>query len=148
MVKDAGSTVALREKVLSQLIPSQHPDSAQDSERVTVDYIKGTQFRTIHPDGAISALNAQGRIEIAFFCERRAIPNRVVHKLNEDGSLGDILEVQTRGSVIRDIDTVVALQPDIALDLARFIMSQFQEQKKDKSKKISSKRKLKTRQEP
>ncbi len=46
---------------------------------------------------------------MAFYSERAAIPRRVVHELKEDGSIGEPIEMETRASVVREMDADVFL---------------------------------------
>jgi hypothetical protein len=93
-------------------------DDAGDAARVNIDYIKGNLFRTISASGLMASLSPHGEIQIAFFSERQAIPQRVVYKLNPDGTLGDEIETIERNAIVREIDIVVSLDLETAEGLA------------------------------
>jgi hypothetical protein len=85
-------------------------------ETLNFDYIKSSQFRVVHSDGAFFALTTQGGLTISFFAERQPIPRRVVHKVNADGSLGEELPGQrvVRDAVIRDTEVAVTMNLETA----------------------------------
>jgi hypothetical protein len=85
-------------------------------ETVNFDYIKSSQFRVVHSDGAFFALTTQGGLTISFFSERQPIPRRVVHKVNPDGTLGDEVKDQrvVRDAVIRDTEVAITMTMDTA----------------------------------
>lgn len=113
------------------------PDDAKLlPETLNFDYLKSSQFRVIHADGAFFALTTQGGLTISFFAERQPIPRRIVHKVNRDGSLGDELTEQrvVRDAIIRDTEVAVTM----SLDTAKRV--------KDKLEEILSKAEEVTRQ--
>jgi hypothetical protein len=79
------------------------------------DYLKGSQFRVLHVDGAFTGLTQTG-VSVSFFSERQPIPRRVVHKVNKDGSLGEEIKEQrvVRDAVIRDVDITVVMNIEVA----------------------------------
>jgi hypothetical protein len=85
-------------------------------EVLNFDYLKSSQFRVVHADGAFFALTTQGGLTISFFAERQPIPRRVTHKVNKDGSLGEeILDARVvRDAVIRDTEVAVTMTMDTA----------------------------------
>lgn len=106
------------------------PDSTPDGDtqaQVNIDYIKGNYFRTIRPDGAIAGRTPTGEIQLAFFSERQAIPQRMVHKLEDDGTLGGVIESIGRDAVVRELDIVVTVDQDLAVTLARFLLDRLTE---------------------
>ena len=108
-------------------------DHAQDDgegeapDRVNIDYIKGTLFRTINPTGLIGSITPQGKIQIALYSERQAIPRRVTYKLGPDGELGEALEMIGRDAVVRELEAVVTLDPQTAEKLVSFLSSMMTE---------------------
>ncbi len=80
--------------------------SDQEVQHVFFDYIKSESWRSIHVDGAIGGPTPAGFIHIAFYCERPAIPQRVAHGINSDGTLGAEIPTYTesRGSIVRELD--------------------------------------------
>ena len=78
---------------------------------VTFDYIKGVNFRPVRADGVIGGVTPNGHIHMALYSERAAIPRRTLIEVTGDGQLGETREVETRGSVVREMEV------DIFLDL-------------------------------
>ena len=87
--------------------------------RVAFDYIKGQHFRVIRADGAIGGLTPSGGIHFALYSERHAIPRRLVHQVDDDGGLGDVLpnETVSRDAIVREMDVDVFLSIDVARSL-------------------------------
>jgi hypothetical protein len=78
------------------------------------DYIKGTQFRAVHADGAYAGLTGSG-VTVSFYSERQAIPQRVVHKINPDHTLGDEIRERrvARDAIVREVDVCVVMSLDV-----------------------------------
>jgi hypothetical protein len=85
-------------------------------DSINFDYLKSSQFRVIHADGAFFALTGQGGVTISFFAERQPIPRRVVHKVNPDGSIGAELPDSrvVRDAIIRDVEATITMNLDTA----------------------------------
>lgn len=93
------------------------PDEAKPlPQTISYDYLKSTQFRVVHADGAFFAATTQGGLTISFFAERQPIPRRVVHKVNSDGTLGEEITEQrvVRDAIIRDTEVAVTMSWDTA----------------------------------
>jgi hypothetical protein len=93
--------------------------------KVNFDYIKGNLFRVIHVDGAIGSITPQAMIHAALYSERPAIPQRLVHWLNPDGSLGERIEEETatRGAVVRELEADLMMSVGVAESLANWLMT-------------------------
>lgn len=114
---------------MSDLETTDRDANGDATERVNVDYIKGSLFRTIAPSGLIASPTPQGQIQVAFFSERQAIPQRVVYKLNPDGSLGDKIEIVSRDAIVRELDIAVTLDPETVEGLVRLLVDLMQDTK-------------------
>ncbi len=79
--------------------------------RMTFNYIKGNFFRVVHADGAWAGLTPTLDVHLILYCERPALPQRVVHEINEDGSLGAEVtsERQSREGVVREAEVGVVM---------------------------------------
>jgi hypothetical protein len=86
---------------------------------VAFDYIKSNQFRVVHADGVWGGVTNQANVQIAFFSERQAIPRRIVHRVEEDGTLGPEIEEErvTRGGFVREVEVDVVMNLDTAIAL-------------------------------
>jgi hypothetical protein len=91
-------------------------ESAPLPKTVNYDFLKSTGFRVVHADGAFLGANGYGALTITFFAERLAIPKRVVHRVNSDGSLGDEIldERVVRDAIVRDTEVAVTMNLDAA----------------------------------
>ena len=55
-------------------------------------YLKSNRHAEIKVDGALGGVSPAGEsMFISVYTERAAIPKKTVHKWNEDGSLGEVL---------------------------------------------------------
>ena len=66
------------------------PKAAEpNAQTINFDYVKGSDFRVLHVDGAFAALTTQGGVTISFFSERQPIPRRVVHRVDAEGRIAE-----------------------------------------------------------
>jgi hypothetical protein len=86
---------------------------------VAFDYIKSYQFRVVHADGVWGGVTNQGNVQIVFFSERQAIPRRIVHRVEEDRTLGPEIEEErvTRGGFVREVEVDVVMNISTAIAL-------------------------------
>jgi hypothetical protein len=77
---------------------------------IEFDLIKSSLFRVIHADGAIGGASPQGNIHMALYNERRAIPTKIVHAV-EDSKLGPEItsKRQGRSGMVREVEVDVVL---------------------------------------
>jgi hypothetical protein len=97
---------------------------------IEFDYIKSNQFRVITMDGAFGGLSPTGKvIHMALFNERRPIPKRTVHPLNEGDVLGkeDVSRRDTRKAFIREVEVDVALDLHAAINLQTWLTDKIQQ---------------------
>jgi hypothetical protein len=112
---------------------------AVDQKNVVIEYIKSQLFRVVHADGAVGGVTPSGNLHIAFFSERPAIPRMMVHRRNENGTLGDLLPEQTvvRPGMIREMDVDIMIQPHAVGSLIKWLqerqveLEKFQDRAKD-----------------
>src|SRR5438874_1780807 len=83
---------------------------------VRFDYIKSNLFRVIHADGVVGGLTPRLDIHMDFWSERFPIPQRVVHTLTDDGTLGEELKTErlTREGIVREVEAGVVLDLEVA----------------------------------
>jgi hypothetical protein len=93
-------------------------DEKKQPDTINFDYIKGTNFRVTHADGAFIALTPKG-LTVNFYSERQAIPRRVVHKITDKGNVGEELKEQrvVRDAIIRDVDFAATMNYQTAKSL-------------------------------
>ena len=102
-------------------------DSLVDT--VTFDYIKTSNFRSVRADGAIASTTPNGYLHLALYSERPAIPRRGVFALNDDGSLGDLVSMVSRESIVREMEIDLFLDLTTAEAIHRLLAGQIAELK-------------------
>ena len=104
-------------------------EKASGPSKVNFDYIKGNFFRVIHVDGAIGGITPQRLVHAALYSERSSIPQRLVHIINPDGSLGDRIdeETLTRGAVVRELEADLIMTAETAGSLAKWLLEKVRE---------------------
>ncbi len=88
------------------------PEVTLDS--ITFHYIKGTQFRVIHVDGAIGSLTPRGLIHAALYSERAAIPQ---------------MEVVSRPGLVRELEASLMLDLNAAVSFRDWLSTRIDELK-------------------
>jgi hypothetical protein len=91
---------------------------------IAFDYIKTSGFQSLHVDGAIGGMTPRGDVNVAFFAERAALPRRLVHELNDDGTLGEIKDMESRNSVVREMSVGVVMSAQVAEELHKWLGDQ------------------------
>jgi hypothetical protein len=61
------------------------------------------------------------RIFLAFYTERPPIPTSITHRLQPDGSLGEIVEASGKKGIVREIHTGITLSMDMLKKLEEHI---------------------------
>ena len=89
----------------------------ESSKGILFHYIKSHNFRVTHIDGIVGSRTPAGFLHMALFSERPAIPQKIIHELNPDGSLGAQIESEGRTGFVRemDIDAVMNLETAISI---------------------------------
>ena len=97
-------------------------------EQVKFHYLKAAHFRTIHADGVIGNVTPSGHVHMAMYSERPAIPREMVHKINPDGTLGEIIQEQTvaREGIVREMEVDVLMSVDVAKSIKNWLDEQFE----------------------
>jgi len=88
------------------------PEAGFDANQPTVsfDYIKAPGFQSLRADGVIGGITPANIIHMAIYSERPAIPRRLTYALSREGELGQLLEVQSRESIVREMSADVFLE--------------------------------------
>ena len=94
---------------------------------IAFDYIKGQLFHVVHADGVIGGMTPTGNIHVAFFSERIAIPQRELRKINPDGTLGDIVSIEGRHAIVREVDVDVMMSHSVAETLIEWLQARVSE---------------------
>jgi hypothetical protein len=90
----------------------------------TFNYLKSSNFRVIHVDGAIGGLTPGGFVHMTVYSERVAIPKKVVHEVREDGSLGEEIKRESLNGVVREMEADLIFNIDEAIALRDWLDNQ------------------------
>ena len=93
------------------------PTEAGVPLEVAIDFIKSNLFRVIHVDGVWGGVTSSAAVHMAMYSERPALPQRIVHKVGSDFTLGDEVPEKriTRDAVlIREVEAEVVMSVDTA----------------------------------
>lgn len=102
----------------------------QSQDTLTIFYRESRLLRTVQADGATCSFSPQGNLVVVFYSEHPPMPDRITHKLNEDGSLGEVLDLDGNFGIIREKEVTVSMDMNQAAALARLIQSSTDEQKR------------------
>jgi hypothetical protein len=83
-------------------------------KEIEFHYLKVTDYRTFHADGAVGGLTPKGGISITFFSERPAIPQSVTQALDESGQLGAEIRRVGKKGLVRELECGVVMDKETA----------------------------------
>ncbi len=97
--------------------PAREP-KVESPQRIRFHYLKGSDFRTIHADGAIGGLTPRGGLHIAFYAERFAIPTSTEHAVT-NRTIGEELPESRvmREGIVREMSVDVMMTREVAQNL-------------------------------
>lgn len=103
--------------------PSGQDSAGELPDKVRFDYVKSSFFRVVKVDGVHGGITPRGDIHMATFTERRPIPQRVVHNIGDDGTVGDELEEERveRDAIVREVDVDLIMSPKLARSVAQWL---------------------------
>ena len=93
-------------------------------------YLKTNNYRTFHVDGAFGGLTPKGDIYMTTFVERAVTPQKVLLKLNQDGTLGEELRREGKEGIIREIEAGLILDIKTAEVIRDWLANKIDEAKK------------------
>jgi hypothetical protein len=92
---------------------------------VTINYIKSQHFRVILSTGIIGGPTPTGMLHMAFFNERRAIPQIQVHDVIDGGmGLSDPIKSIGREGMVRELECDVQMDLQNAIQLRKWLDDQ------------------------
>lgn len=96
---------------------------------VVFDYLKSPQFRTVYAAGTIGAVTPNGHIHFSLFNERPAIPRQMVHRLTEQGKLGEEITERrvSREGIVREMEVDVVMTVETAKSFITWLQSKVDE---------------------
>ncbi|MGB7203509.1 MAG: hypothetical protein WBD16_14775 [Pyrinomonadaceae bacterium] len=89
-------------------------------------YQKGTYYRVIKADGAWGNMTPRGEILMSIFVERPPVPDYEEYSLDVDEktvSSSPVKRVTKTKGLIREIEVALALRPEVALSMGRWLIS-------------------------
>ena len=89
----------------------------KDQKEIEFNYIKGSNFRVVHADGAIGNGTPSGNLFLVFYSERFPLPDSQTFGISEDGRvIGEITEKRNVNSngVMREVEIGVMLDINVA----------------------------------
>lgn len=104
--------------------------------RVRFYYLKSTQFRVLHVDGAIGGITPRGLIHLSVYSERPAIPQSQQHEISPEGRILDPNETEGKLGIVRELDADLIMSKQGAVELRDWLTARIDEldemQKKSK----------------
>ncbi|MBN1689011.1 MAG: hypothetical protein JW893_07930 [Candidatus Omnitrophica bacterium] len=94
-------------------------------------YVIPDNLRDLHVNGAWGGITPKKELHIQFYCERNPIPNYIEHEITPDQKLGEILEKNLGGDVVRIIQTSIIMDLDTAKTFNQFINDLIQKAEHD-----------------
>jgi hypothetical protein len=94
------------------------------TEPVQFHYIKSSNFRVVHVDGATGSITPRGLIHAALYSERLPIPRMAAHKIGPDGRIGPPLEQDIRSGIVREVEVSLLLDRHMAESLRNWLTDQ------------------------
>jgi hypothetical protein len=105
-------------------------NAEQKAEKETIDfhYQKGNEFRVLHVDGVYGGLSPDGYINMSVYNQRRPIPQKVVHEI-DDQELGDEREEEreSKEGVVREVEANIVMDVNTAIALRNWIDEKLEE---------------------
>jgi hypothetical protein len=110
-----------------------------EKDKVKFYYIKANDFRVIHMDGVFGGLTPTGDIFMSIFSQRPPIPVVTVQPIKETGELGEELlaERSVKDGLVREIEAGIAVRPEVAETLIRWLQERVDQYKTLKSQGAS-----------
>ncbi len=102
---------------------------------VTFHYIKSSDFKSIHVDGAIGSVTPHDLIHVAFYCERPAIPKEIVFEVRQNGVLGHELDRSSKAGFVREMLVDAFMTLDTAESMHVWLAEKIKTLKEQKEKK-------------
>jgi len=93
-------------------------------KKITFKYIFKDDYNPTYINGAFGGINPQGEIVANFYLERIALPNSTTQIVEENGSLGDIVQKDPKDldeSCVRFIQYGIIMNLDTAKQLKKWL---------------------------
>ncbi len=103
-------------------------ESPTRPEKIPIHFLKTSDFRPLSMDGVFGGVTPHGRIAMSVFSERLPLPQMIVHRVTEEGTLGDELQTErvTKAGIIRDVQAVIYFDSNVAKSLIGWLKDQLE----------------------
>ncbi len=102
-------------------------------KNIKIHYIKTNSYRTYHADGFFGGVTPSGKLYIEPYIDRGPTPKSIDFKLSPDGKLGDEVTRESKDGLIREIETGIICDVQVAESLIVWLQQKIKEFK-DKTK--------------
>lgn len=96
------------------------------ADNIIFHYLKPSDYRTFHIDGAVGGPTPRGGLFISFYLERSPIPQTTTHELTKQEGLGQEIARTGKDGVIREIECGVVMNLEAAKALSQWLEIQIQ----------------------
>lgn len=113
----------------------------EEQKQVQFQYIFPEEYNPIYCNGAYGGVASQGEIIINFYLERMPIPQQLIHNINPDGSLSEIVQTEPKDlgqKIIRYVSSGVVLNEASARSIYDWLGKQLNELERRKLVQFSS----------
>ena len=103
-------------------------------KKIQFDYIKTTNYKECHIDGAFGGITPSQKLQVSLFSERPPIPKSITNELHDDGKLGKEVSRDTRDAIIRNVEVTAYMDRTVAISLYEWLGKQLGIKPTDKGK--------------
>src|SRR5215217_3105251 len=105
-------------------------DADSGSRTIAFHYIKSNHFRVIHVDGAVGAMQPNGKgIHMAVYSDRVPVPVQQVYEISAN-QLGNQVSTIARQGVVREVEADLFMDLETAAVIAEWLRQRIEEMKK------------------
>ncbi|MFZ1428068.1 MAG: hypothetical protein WAS21_14990 [Geminicoccaceae bacterium] len=112
---------------MSELLSDQITASSEMPKALKFHYIKASDFRTIHVDGAVGSVNGRGYIHAAVYSERKTLPRISAITFQADGTPSTDRVVRTKRHVTRELEANLIFDGRTAREFAAWLIKRADE---------------------
>ena len=95
---------------------------AEDSpDNVAFHYIKTNSFQVVHADGVWGGPTPRGYISMSFYSERHPIPQKIVHQITPQDTLGKEIDRDAKDGIVREVGVEVLIDLPMAKSLVPWL---------------------------
>ena len=100
--------------------------SEKKNKEISFEYRISPNYSNYIIAGAHGGLQPEGLISANIFSERTAIPERITHRLTQEGALVGIIKKE-KEAIIRDVLFSLSMTPNTAKSLGRWLIEKAEE---------------------